>query len=199
MEEYIMEQLKQLEEIREDLNTKIVSLARKEEALKNELQEIAQDHDMDLEVFSPRFLNEELKTKMKEIKLQIEELQLQQLRTQSEIETCTEKIEKFHEILLKARNEEQKINILQQKLSSEIKADDADQKSTENNRTEENKAEKNAAETDQDPDMRDKMETVLHRVEKCLNLIHTDKIKCKNELKQLRYYLRAVISEYDNK
>ena len=74
MEEYIMEQLKQLEEIREDLNTKIVSLARKEEALKNELQEIAQDHDMDLEVFSPRFPNEELKTKMKEIKLQIEEL-----------------------------------------------------------------------------------------------------------------------------
>ena len=41
------------------------------------------------------------------------------------------------------------------------------------------------------------MEQVLQRVEKCLHFAHSDKIKCRNELKNLRYYLKALLSRTD--
>ena len=195
MEEYIMEQLKQLEEAREDLNSKIVTLTKKEEELKQKLQQLALDHDTDLEIFSPRYPDEEIRRESNDIQMQLDEIQLQQVKIQSEIETCTDKIEKFHEILLTARIEENKMSGFTEKVNSRTEKVDQEE---DNNDEKQGESKEAIKDTSFDLNMRDKMETVLHRVEKCLNLIHTDKLKCKNELKQLRYYLRAVISEYDN-
>ncbi len=39
------------------------------------------------------------------------------------------------------------------------------------------------------------LETILKRVDQCIDLSHRDKIKCRNELKNLKYYMKALISK----
>ena len=42
------------------------------------------------------------------------------------------------------------------------------------------------------------MKMLLERIDKCINLVGHNRNQCKNELKNLRYHLRSIISEAEN-
>ena len=42
---------------------------------------------------------------------------------------------------------------------------------------------------------KEELKNILNRVEKCFNLLYSDKSQCKHELINLKYYLKALISE----
>lgn len=42
---------------------------------------------------------------------------------------------------------------------------------------------------------KDEFKNILSRVERCINLVDTDTAKCKMDLTNLKYYLKALLSE----
>ena len=42
---------------------------------------------------------------------------------------------------------------------------------------------------------KEEFKNILSRVDKCLQFIDTDSNRCKNELNNLKYYLKAILSE----
>jgi len=188
MDSYIKTQINILEEERELLNQKLLDLAREEAALKEQLQTLAEEQDIDMEVFSPRYPNTDLKQKISEIKEKLEELQFQQMQYQAKIELSVQKIQKYHEVLLETK-------------TSETYSDRQETKEQASGKQEE--SEELTRKPDQgypdDQSHREHYEDILKRIEKCLNYLYSDRQKCKTELKGIRYLLRALLAQEDSK
>ena len=105
----------------------------------------------------------------------MEELRILQIETTDRIARNREKEEKYQQMLNEARM-----------------ADISDERSVSDNLKEEKEKEKIKTQVED-------LKEILERVEKCINLVNHDRSKCKSELKNLRYYLKALIANDSEK
>ncbi len=209
LEEFILGQLETLSLRRDELTKAMNALASQEEEDHSEIARLLETEDLGLELFSPRTANNSVREQINTIKKHLEELEIKQTEIRGELEQLTLNENKYQEMLLEART--RKADIKEEKQENR---DSSDADETTDNTTEKgilsysDTAEMNKDTDDQVPievsnEDKDKfkeeyietLETILKRVDHCIDLSHRDKIKCRNELKNLRYYMKAVISK----
>ena len=175
LDEFILEQLDRIEDEYLELNQKLADLTEQEKAEQVQLNKYLDADDLGLELFSPRSNASPSKEKVSEIQKHLEELRILQIETTDRIARNREKEEKYQQMLNEARM-----------------ADISDERSVSDNLKEEKEKEKIKTQVED-------LKEILERVEKCINLVNHDRSKCKSELKNLRYYLKALISNDSEK
>ena len=225
MDEYILSQLKKVEFEREDLSERLERLCSQEERANHEITELLKDEDVGLELFSPRTHENTAREKIKQIKKHIEELQYEQREISDLINQNRREESKWRQLLEDASANETQENI-SEKVEAEQIVPPAETgtsvdsvvevKETEisvSDSTSQNKEEKsvepeeNASKSgvyDSTLEMEreayvQQLKMILSRVDHCIEYVHSDRIKCKNELKSISHYLKALIVSKDKK
>ena len=175
LDEFILEQLDRIEDEYLELNQKLADLTEQEKAEQVQLNKYLDADDLGLELFSPRSNAGPIKEKVSEIQKHLEELRILQIETTDRIARNREKEEKYQQMLNEARM-----------------ADISDERSVSDNLKEEKEKEKIKTQVED-------LKEIRERVEKCINLVKHDRSKCKSELKNLRYYLKALIANDSEK
>ena len=189
LDEYIMNQLNQVEDEFLRLNQALSDLNDQECNVQNKLKELLEKKDIGLEIFSPRIDGNLSNEEIEEMQRRLEELRIRQMEVSEQISRNREKEEKYQLLLNEARMKEISDT---RELASEIKTETS----------EENEAEQNESDGDNkitvssdvaDDHYREDLQEILNRVEKCMNLVNHDRTRCKNELRNLKYYLKALL------
>lgn len=170
LDEFILEQLDHIEKEYLDLNQKLVDLTEQEKEEQVRMSKYLDADDIGMELFSPRTNSGPIKEKVAEIQKHLEELRILQVETSEKIAKNREKEEKYQQML----NEARMSNMTEERAKKETIAEPEAQVSASN----------------QVEDLKE----ILARVEKCINLVNHDRTKCKSELKNLRYFLKALIA-----
>lgn len=166
LDQYIMNLLKENDQKLNQLEEKRKNLQREEESCFHMIQNLMDQEDVGMELFSPRNSMDSTRQKIADIKKQIEGLQLQQAELGEEIEKRKVEENKYQDMLMEIKNR--------------------------------NSEEYQISQLKQNPPMLDEKEelkNILARVERSLNLLNTNKSQCKNELMNLKYYLKALLSK----
>lgn len=171
LDQYILDRLHENEKQMDLLSDQLYQLQKEEENLNRMIHQLVDQEDVGIEFFSPRSIHDSTRQRVSEIKKQIESIHIQQAKITESL--AEHKIEntKYQEMLdeIKSRNEELQIHEESKQKHSELDV--------------ENKMNK------------DEFKNILQRVDKCLSLLNTsNKTSCKNELTNLKYYLKALIS-----
>ena len=177
LDEFILEQLNHIEKEYLDLNQKLSELTDEEKAQQEQLNLYLDTDDLGVEVFSPRSNASPIKERIAEAQKHLEELRLSQMNITDQIARNRDKEEKYQQMLNEARMN----SIQEQRDTEEAPINDS------NDQGEDNIAkilENHTAD----------LKEILGRIETCINLVNHDRTKCKNELKNLRYYLKALIA-----
>ena len=191
LDEYIMNQLTQVEDEFQRLNQTLSDLNDQESAMQKKLQELLAAKDIGMEIFSPRIDGNLSKEEIEETQRRLEELRIRQMEVNEEISRNREKEEKYQILLNEARMKE--ISDARE-LASEIPSDVLEE--PEKNAAAETKNPCSDHRQDADDHYKDDLKEILVRVEKCINLVNHDRTRCKNELKNLRYYLKALLGHH---
>ena len=211
LDEFILEQLDKIELEYQELNRSLDDLNNDEREIQHQMDDYLSTQDLGIELFSPRSSAGPLKEKMADLQKHLEEIHLAQVDVTDKIARNREKEEKYQIYLNESRMkglEEAKKEKLPEVISdagSQEETKDSTVTGTENV-TAENIAVgmENAADNTQNAHSEvkvvvknnaEELKEVLNRVDRCINLVNHDRTKCKNELKNLRYYLKALISE----
>lgn len=181
LDDYILSQLDKLETERESLIMQLHKLVREEEEENQKIQELLEQENVGIELFSPRAAQNSVKAQIELIRKHIDDLQYEEAKVQDLLEKNKSSDEKYQLLLLESREKEKSDDLIEEASVSSSAGIPAGLSGEE--------LEQLKAET------KEELETILVRVERCLNLIHSDKVKCKNELKNLRYYLKALLSK----
>ena len=188
LDEYILNQLDKLEVERETLTAQLQKLVQEEAEEEQKIQELLEQENVGIELFSPRAAQNSVKIQIERIRKHIDDLQYEQARVQDLLEKNKDSDEKYQLLLLESR----------EKTNTEVPAETAGT-GTSVSAAEVTRSSLQNIDTEAldclKKETKEELETILIRVERCLNLIHTDKVKCKNELKNLRYYLKALLSK----
>ncbi len=181
LDEYILGQLDKIRQERQKLQEKLMGLTDEETRCRNEISRLLEQEDVGYELFSPRAGDDTVKTKIDEIQKHIEDLQYKQADVTESLAENQERVDHYETLLEEARNREPG------KESDDQKNEEPEGKNTLLN------------ELENDEDYRTlylgELKLVLEKIDTCLNLIGHNRSQCKNELKNLRYHLRSVISE----
>lgn len=166
LDQYIMNCLKNSNQQLIELEDKLKKLQMEEESCHNMIRKLTENVDVGREFFSPRNPSDSTKQKVSDIKKQIEELHLQQVKITDEINQNRDEVKKYENMLaeLKKRDNE-KYQIRQLKKEPPVLEE------------------------------KEEFKKILARVDKSLNLLNTDVGRCKMELTNLKYYLKALLSE----
>lgn len=166
LDQYIMNCLKNNNQQLMELEDKLKKLQMEEESCHNMIKKLTENVDVGREFFSPRNLSDSTKQKVSDIKKQIEELHLQQVKITDEINQKKDEVKKYENMLaeIKKRDNE-KYQIRQLKKEPPVLEE------------------------------KEEFKKILARVDKSLSLLNTDVGRCKTELTNLKYYLKALLSE----
>ena len=167
LEEYLLDKINALEILMEECNKTLHELTRQEESINKEISDLIENDDVGRELFSPRNANHDVKKLIAEKRHTLEDIQVEQLKVQAQVESAVKRIDQYQQILLEYRNKGEA------ELLQEQGANSAQGRETV---------------------YRAALEETLKRLDKCAGLIYNDKLKCKNEIKNLRYYIKAVLS-----
>lgn len=191
LDEYIMNQLTQVEDEFQRLNQTLSDLNDQESTMQKKLQELLAAKDIGMEIFSPRIDGNLSKEEIEETQRRLEELRIRQMEVSEEISRNREKEEKYQVLLNEARMKE--ISDARE-LASEIPSDVPEEPGKNTG----SEPEKPSSDKRQDADdhYKEDLKEILVRVEKCINLVNHDRTRCKNELKNLRYYLKALLGHH---
>lgn len=171
LDQYIINRLKDHDEKIKKLAEKLKGLQMEEESSYNMIQKLVEQEDVGIELFSPRSSNDTTRTKVADIKKEIEDIKLQQMKVNEEIEQRRAEATKYQAML------------------EEIKSKEAVYKNNKPYR-------EPTKEMRQDSSVKniEELKTILIRVDKCLSLLNKNRNQCKSELQNLKYYLKALIS-----
>ena len=174
LDQYISDRLKKNEEELLQLSEKLNSLQKEEEHCSDMIQKLVEQEDVGIEFFSPRNSNDTTRKKVSEIKKQIDNIHIQQSKTSEDM--AQKKIEnaKYQEMLEEIRNRDQEYQTKQAALDASVVINSGFG----------------------EEQYKEELKKILSRIDKCLNLLNmnTNKNQCKNELMNLKYYLKALIS-----
>ena len=220
LEEYIRQQLSDLEEDADQLTEQLKKLNEQEKSAEEILNSLTEHEDIGMEIFSPRSNERKKKKKIEEQTDHINELKFQQDQVADKISRNREEEDKWKKLLeeaLEKRNKEEEENfnrISRENIricsKKEITAPDANSSFIINNedyqnkvRTEENLKEENLKEESNKQTIEEwknayikQLETILERLNQCSKDLYSDRKKCGNEIRNLQYYLKALISSY---
>ncbi len=217
LEEFILGQLEEIECRKEDLKRQLNDLVNQEKEDNEEISKLLKEQDLGFELFSPRSANHSVREQVDTIKNHIEELRVRQTQIRGDLEQNTVNENRYQEMLLEARQRESDPSLPGQ--MNEKDAEGVEPEATEENaggfdqisieeaaiesedsqmvtaEAENTALDEETALTALKKEHIQQLETVLKRVDQCIDLSHRDKIKCRNELKNLRYYMKALISK----
>ena len=237
LEEYIREQLADLEAAANQLTEQLEKLNEEEKSAEDILNSLAEHEDIGMEIFSPRSNESELKAKIEEQTELINELKYKEDQVADKISRNRQEKDKWKKLLKEALNrkekeEEENFNRTQEK---DVRSNSAEENSesdesssfiinnVDNNNVEneqpgsENKIKTvheysntersvnasgiNNTESSEKSDeniaiYRAQLENILERLNQCNKDLYSDRKKCGNELRNLQYYLKALINSY---
>ena len=179
LDEYILEQLSRLSEKKDALSKELKALSSEENDENEKITRLLSVDDVGKELFSPRGSNEPLKIQVNHIKSRIDDILLRQAKVQDQLENLTQEEEKYRQLLFEAKNrdktkpQEENPDELRFDIQNEVR------KHQNNNRSKE------------------ELEVVLKKVDQCIEYSLTDKVRCTAELTNLRYYIKALLSQPD--
>ncbi|MDO5344769.1 MAG: hypothetical protein Q4E91_03390 [Lachnospiraceae bacterium] len=202
LEKYIMTQLNENDLLLEKLNRKLLYLQMEENSCRDMMKQLLENEDVGLELFSPRNSEDTTQEKLRRIKKQITGIQLEQTEISEKISRAKENEANYQNMLLEIRrnNETSKKKLQDPGVNGEIGAEERQQynkkKQSDNDFDQKNESMQRKSEISADDSKRkEELKNILSRVEKCFNLLYSDKSQCKHELINLKYYLKALISE----
>ena len=178
LDEYILEQLSRLSEKKDALSKELKALSSEENDENEKITRLLSVDDVGKELFSPRGSNEPLKVQVNQIKSKVNDLLLRQAKVQDQLEVLTQEEEKYRQMLFEARSRE--------------KAEPGDE-----NDPDEMKLgiQTEIKQFRKDTRAKEELEVVLKKVDQCIEYALTDKAKCAAELTNLRYYVKALLSQ----
>lgn len=166
LDQYIINCLKENEQQLMELKEKHKMLQIEEESCQNMIRKLTDRADMGREIFSPRNPGDSTRQKVSDIRKQIDELHLQEVEVEDKMHSLQEEVDKYQKMLVEVKNRDnEKYQIKQLKKNPPVLEE------------------------------KEEFRNILSRVERCLNLLETDKERCRNELMNLKYYLKALLSE----
>ncbi len=171
-DEFIRDLLEQNEKETISLQEQLEELNREEKDKQQQISLLFDTQDVGLEIFSPRTSGSPMKDKVASLQKEIEEIQFRQMQISEKIGLNQEKTANYQKMLEEARRSRDD-NYGGASSNSGKKASPAD----------------SSVECD-------RLKEILFRVERCLNLVGHDRNGCKEELRNLRYYLKAQISSF---
>lgn len=188
LENYILTQLRENDELLEKLNKKLLYLQMEENSCIDMMNQLLENEDVGMELFSPRNTDETTREKVRMIKQQIANIQVEQGKISEKISRAKESETNYQEMLFEIRKKS--FDNLEELIIEEKKQARPNEKTESNEQTELNEKIEYIEEK-----RKEELKTILKRVEKCFNLLYSDKSQCKHELINLKYYLKALISE----
>ena len=195
LEKYIMDQLSENDSLLDKLNQKMLYLQKEEDSCRNMMKQLMENEDVGLELFSPRNFEDTTRDKLRMIKKQIAGIQLEQNEISEKISKAKENESNYQAMLLELRTcgEDETKKEKQEELQK-------DKHEVNHKKSFEDDYEKTQRESDSislysNLKRKEELKNILNRVEKCFNLLYSDKSQCKHELINLKYYLKALISE----
>ena len=171
-DEFVRGLLEQLEEELNSLQDQLEELNQEEREKQQQISLLFDTQDVGLEIFSPRTSGSPMKDKVNQLQKEIEEIQMRQLQISEKIGLNQEKTQSYQAMLEELRRNRE-----------EFSSNDGS-------------VARSAVTEGRDSVECDRLREILFRVEKCLNMIGHDRNGCKEELKSLRYYLKAQISSF---
>lgn len=179
LKDFILNQLTKLEGEIDAINAEILEISNEENGLNKQIGELLAQRDVGMELFSPRSAHHSVRQSIDEIQKHIEELHYKEAEARQRLENTTLEVEKYRELLAEANSKE--INgQLAEKLKETIENADEDLP---------------AAVSDQPGVTKDDLETLLEHTDKALDYLYSDRAKCKNELKSIHYFLKALLTD----
>lgn len=195
LEKYIMDQLSENDSLLDKLNQKMLYLQKEEDSCRNMMKQLMENEDVGLELFSPRNFEDTTRDKLRMIKKQIAGIQLEQNEISEKISKAKENESNYQAMLLELRTcgEDETKKEKQEEFQK-------DKHEVNHKKSFEDDYEKTQRESDSislysNLKRKEELKNILNRVEKCFNLLYSDKSQCKHELINLKYYLKALISE----
>ena len=195
LEKYIMDQLSENDSLLDKLNQKMLYLQKEEDSCRNMMKQLMENEDVGLELFSPRNFEDTTRDKLRMIIKQIAGIQLEQNEISEKISKAKENESNYQAMLLELRTcgEDETKKEKQEEFQK-------DKHEVNHKKSFEDDYEKTQRESDSislysNLKRKEELKNILNRVEKCFNLLYSDKSQCKHELINLKYYLKALISE----
>lgn len=195
LEKYIMDQLSENDSLLDKLNQKMLYLQKEEDSCRNMMKQLMENEDVGLELFSPRNFEDTTRDKLRMIKKQIAGIQLEQNEISEKISKAKENESNYQAMLLELRTcgEDETKKEKQEEFQK-------DKHEVNHKKSFEDDYKKTQRESDSislysNLKRKEELKNILNRVEKCFNLLYSDKSQCKHELINLKYYLKALISE----
>ena len=180
LEEYIQTQLNRIRQDRQKLQDELKEVSEEEENANHQISELLEQEDVGFEIFSPRAGENTVKASIEQIQKHIEDLQYKQLGLTQALGDNQDRLSHYENLLEEARAKEAEGEPLPEtepQEASPLKPDTLDEKQI-----------MYLAE----------LKAVLEKIDSCINLIGHNRSQCKNELKNLRYHLRALISDAES-
>lgn len=166
LDQYIVNCLKESDQQLAELREKLENLKREEESCHHMILKLREREDVGRELFSPRNPSDNTRQKVSDVRKQIDEIHLQKAKIFDVIQEKEQEVKKYQDMLVEIRNRNnEKYQIKQLKKTPPVLNE------------------------------KEEFKNILNRVDKCIQLIDADAGRCKNELMNLKYYLKAILSE----
>lgn len=183
LDQYIMNQLEKIDEEFHKLEEKLRRLHMEEESSNHIIKKLLDEEDVGIEFFSPRNSEDSTRQKVSRIKKQIEDIRQEQASVTDELTKLKEEENRYQEILLEIREKKENNSSKLSKSAIHFEND--------KNKREETIEKREDLNNSLD---KEELKKILKRIDKCLNLLNTNRTQCKNEMINLKYYLKALIS-----
>ena len=171
VEEFILNQLRDNDQKISKLEFAIKEYEKEEEESDQRLKEYDLQNQDNLGVFSPRMINDNFYKQKLQIEEQIEQIRLKKIQIREQIQELNKSNEQYQKMLLEKKTEETHFD----QMSFQIMDESESIKLIKQQSVDEYKQ-------------------ILKRVDKITCLLDTNKNLCRNELSNLKYYIKALIS-----
>ncbi len=188
LEEFILNQLSRVSVRKEELSEELNRLTAEEEKENDVIADILAKDDFNFDLFSPRTAGRGVKQEIAAVQKRIEAIRIQQTEVRERLEEVNENEQKYQKLLHEARTKSAEPNISDASLPADPMTGDEYHQITLK------LVNDDAAFKSKDAYVKE-LETILNRVNNCFELSTTDRVRCRNELNNLRYYLKAQISD----
>ncbi len=196
LEEFILDQLSVLSVRKEELSEQLDKLTAEEQKESEAISLLLAKDDFNFDLFSPRAAGHGMKQEVEAIQKRIETIRFQQTEIRQQIEEVSENEDRYQKLLSEARLKKLEAD----EMVTDVGTDDNISDDSGDDFTGDRYNQITLKLVDDEKIERLKqehlheLETLLKRVNNCYDLALTDPVRSRNELNNLRYYLKARIS-----
>ena len=173
LKDYILTQLAQAQEENRLLKAKLAQLCEEEAKDNKKIENLLENQDVGLELFSPRNIDNKVNEQIREIRERINQNQAEQKNVTEQLSKCAENIENWQTLLGEAKgNPDQPDDQKEDNTSKQVSTDGINSSSI----------------------GREELEHILRDLDLILSLLKSDHAACEKQIMQTRYYLMALLS-----